>query len=259
MPTLARISTTPLKGTALHHPDEIELGPEGIVGNRRFHLRNERGELFSGYDHGPLVRVVASWDPVNHELRCTFPDGSLVTARTDALGDARTTVFDDRAVTGRVVPGPLADAFSTLVGHRLELICADREGDGPDVHRLSLMSFASVAELGRQGGYDGDLDGRRFRMNLELEGAAPFEEDTWAEHEVAVGHAVIRVLGQIPRCRVTNQDPGTGDHDWSTLTKIAAFRPLISGPDRGIPFGMYAEVVTPGIARIGDPVELAQA
>jgi hypothetical protein len=29
------------------------------------------------------------------------------------------------------------------------------------------------------------------------------------------------------------------------------------GGGRGLPFGMYAEVETPGVARIGDPVEPA--
>jgi hypothetical protein len=64
---------------------------------------------------------------------------------------------------------------------------------------------------------------------------------------------VVEVLGQVPRCRVVNQDPTTGVAEWGTLKAIAAFRPLMHG-DRGIPFGMYAEVRAPGRARVGDPV-----
>lgn len=254
MPTLARLSVTPVKGTALHHPDAVRLDVEGIAGNRRFLLRDERGELFSGYDDGTLVQVVADVDPATEALRCRFPDGTVIAGRTDDLGPALVTDFGGRTVAGHEVLGPFSDAFSGYVGRRLTLIRTDRDGDGPDVHRLSLVSFASVGELGRRGRYDGELDARRFRMNLELEDAAPFEEDTWAGREVAAGEAVLRVLGQIPRCRVTNQDPATGEHEWSTLTKIASFRPLIRGPDRGIPFGMYAEVVTPGTVRLGDAI-----
>jgi hypothetical protein len=252
MPTLGRISTTPLKGTALHHPASVRLDADGIAGNRRFHLRTERGDLFSGYDHGTLVQVRSEVD--DGVLRCTFPDGTVVEGAGGELGEAISTVFDDRVVAGRFVLGPFDDAFSAYCARPLRLVRTDREGDGPDVHRLSLVSFASVADLGRRGSYGGDLDGRRFRMNLELGDAEPFEEDTWAGRHVAIGEATIEVLGQVPRCRVTNQDPRTGEHEWSTLTKIAAFRPSIEGPDRGIPFGMYAEVVTPGEVHVGDTV-----
>ena len=257
MPRLDRISTTPVKGTALHHPDAAQLDADGIAGNRRYHLADERGDLFCGYDEGSLVQVVAALD--GDTLRCTFPDGNVVEGPADATGEPVATVFDERVVQGHVVEGSLSEAFSSFVGRPLRLVKTDREGDGPDVHRLSLLSFASVAELGRRGHYDGDLDGRRFRMNLELGDAEPFEEDTWAGHEVAIGEAIVQVLGQIPRCRVTNQDPRTGEHEWSTLTKIASFRPLIGGAGRGIPFGMYAEVVRPGRVRLGDPVVPASA
>jgi hypothetical protein len=257
MLTLERISITPLKGTALHHPTSVVLEAAGIAGDRRFHLRTEEGDLFSGYDHGPLVQVRAEVE--GGVLRCTFPDGTVVSGPGDDLGEAASTVFDDRVVAGRFVRGPFDDAFSAYCARPLRLVRTDREGDGPDVHRLSLVSFASVADLGRRGSYDGDLDGRRFRMNLELGGAEPFEEDTWAGRHVAIGDATIEMLGPVPRCRVTNQDPDTGEHEWSTLAKIASFRPLIEGPERGIPFGMYAEVITPGEVRVGDAVTPAPA
>ena len=246
-----------MKGTALHHPDAAQLDADGIAGNRRYHLADERGDLCSGYDEGTLVQVVAVLD--GDTLRCTFPDGTVVEGPADATGEPVATVFDERVVQGHIVEGPLAAAFSSFVGRPLRLVKVDREGDGSDVHRLSLLSFASVAELGRRGHFDGDLDGRRFRMNLELGDAEPFEEDTWAGHEVAIGEAIVQVLGQIPRCRVTNQDPRTGEHEWSTLTKIASFRPLIGGAGRGIPFGMYAEVVRPGRVQLGDQVVPASA
>ncbi len=254
MATLGRISVTPVKGTALHHPGEVELTASGIEGNRRFHLVDGHGSLLSGYDVGALVQVAADLR-ADGVLRCTFPDGSVVEGSTDAEGEALQVDFDGRWVAGHAVDGPFDEAFSRYVGKPVRMVRTDREGDGPDVHRLSLLSFASVAELARRGGYDGELDARRFRLNLELDEAEPFEEDTWAGRDVRVGDAVIQVLGAVPRCRVTNQDPATGEHDWPTIRKIASFRPLMAGPSRGIPFGMYAEVRTPGVIRLRDPVE----
>jgi uncharacterized protein YcbX len=252
MATLARISVTPVKGTALQHPDAVHLTPLGIPGNRRFHLVDSRGRLFSGGDHGPLVQVQAVFDPDAETLRVAFPGGRAITAEAARLGAAHTTDFYGRPVPGRFVEGPLAEAFSTYVGRAVRLVRDDVEGDGPDDHRLTVMSTASVRDLGSRSGRP-DLDARRFRMNLELDGCEPFEEDGWEGRMVRAGGAVLRILGQVPRCVVTTQDPATGHKDFDTLKRIAEFRPLIREP-RGIPFGVYAEVEQPGPIAVGDVV-----
>jgi uncharacterized protein YcbX len=90
-------------------------------------------------------------------------------------------------------------------------------------------------------------------MNLELADTAPYEEDGWEGRAVRVGEAVIRVLGQVPRCVATTRDPGSGTRDFDTLRHIAAYRPLMTAP-RGVPFGMYAEVERPGRVAVGDTV-----
>jgi uncharacterized protein YcbX len=250
VPTLARINVSPVKGTALQHLPSADLVDAGIAGNRRFHLADDRGRLYSGLAHGPLVQVVS--EVQDGTLRCAFPDGRVVVATTDDLGDLERTDFDGRAVPGRQVRGEISEAFSEYVGAPVRLFRTERDGDGPDEMPLTMVSFASVAELGRRGEYDGDLDPRRFRINLELDGAAPFEEDAWDGLQVGVGDAVLRVEGQIPRCAVTAQDPTTGLRDWNTLKQIATFRPLMS--TRQVPFGVYATVSRPGHVAVGDEV-----
>ena len=99
-----------------------------------------------------------------------------------------------------------------------------------------------------------DLDARRFRINLEIEGGEPYDEDAWDGELVRVGDATIRVRGAGRRCIVTTLAPETGEKDFKTLNMIARFRPRIGGRG-GLPFGMYAEVVRAGRVRVGDPVE----
>jgi uncharacterized protein YcbX len=248
--TLARINVTPVKGTALHQLDSATLVPQGISGNRRFFLADERGRLYSGLGHGPLVQVICEVD--DGVLRCRFPDGSVAVAPTDELGEVESTDFDGRAVPGRRVGGEVGDAFSKYVGTQVRLFRTERDGDGPDEMPLTMMSFASVEELGRRGSYEGDLDPLRFRINLELDGAAPFEEDSWDRRRVRIGEAVVRIAGQIPRCAVTTQDPRSGLRDWNTLKQIAAFRPLME--TRQVPFGVYATVEEPGHVAVDDTV-----
>ena len=44
---------TPVKSTALHHPDRIRLERWGAVGNRLFYLVDGTGRLFTGARAGP--------------------------------------------------------------------------------------------------------------------------------------------------------------------------------------------------------------
>ena len=249
MPTLARINVTPVKGTALQHVPAAELTEVGISGNRRFFLVDPRDKLYSGLAHGPLVQVVTAFDGTT--LTCRFPDGLEVSATSEDLGAPIVTDFYSRPVPGHVVEGPFGDAFSSYVGETVRLIRTDRDGDGPDELPLTLVSLASVEELGRRGGHP-DLDPLRFRINLEIEGSGPFEEDTWDGGQVRIGEAVVRIAGQIPRCAVTTQDPRTGLHDWNTLKQIARFRPLMA--TRDVPFGVYATVASAGLVTTGDTV-----
>lgn len=255
MVTLGRINVTPVKGTALQHPASVDLVAIGIAGNRRFHLADERGRLFSGLGFGPLVLVTSEVD--NGTLRCRFPDGSVVEAATDDVGELETTDFNGRDVPARPVAGEISLVFTDYVGAKVRLLRTERDGDGPDEMPLTVVSFASVDALGRHGGYDGDLDPLRFRINLELDGAEPFEEETWDEKQVRIGGAVLRIDGQIPRCAVTTQNPATGVQDWNTLKQIASFRPLM--PTRQVPFGVYATVEQPGTVAVGDTVALLDA
>jgi MOSC domain-containing protein len=251
MRTLARINATPVKGTALLHPDRVELTSIGIPGNRRYWLIGSRGELFSGSVHGPLVSVSAVAE--GDRLRVRFPDGREVDGDGGRAGEPVVTDFYGRDVPGHLVDGPFADAWSEHVGAPVRLVRADRDGDGPDEMPLTLVSNASIRALAAGGGLGGDLDSRRFRMNLELDGCEPYEEDTWDGRRVRIGGAVVRVDGQNPRCVVTTQDPVTGLKDWDTLKEIADQRGRSS--EGGLPFGMYAVVEEPGPVSVGDPVE----
>jgi uncharacterized protein YcbX len=253
MPHLERINVTPVKGTALQHPNDATLTSLGIPSNRRFHLIDARGRLFTGGDHGALVLVRSTFDREAEMLSLAFPDGSDVTAAADRLGATHVTDFYGRPVPGRIVLGPFAEAIGAFVGRPLQLVRADQEGDGSDVHRLSLVSRPSVRDLGSRSGRP-DLDPMRFRMDLELDDCRPFDEDTWEGQAVRIGDAVVRLLGPIPRCVVTTRDPSTGRKDFDTLKRIAEYRPLMDRP-RGVPFGMYAEVDQVGRISVGDPVE----
>ncbi|MGY1741646.1 MULTISPECIES: MOSC domain-containing protein [unclassified Blastococcus] len=269
MPVVSRFSTTPVKGTALHHPGSVQLTRNGVEDNRRFHLVDERYRLFNGKHHGPLVRISTRYDAQRQHLTLQFPDRAPVEGTTAEPGEPVVTDFYGRDVPGHLVPGPWSAALSEFVGKPVHLVAADTPGHGVDVHPVTLLSTATMEHL-RRVTPDGDrLDSRRFRMLVELDGCAVHEEDTWAGRRVRLGGATIRVVGPVPRCVVTNENPDTGVVDFSTLKAITRYRgelaadlttPVAHLPDNGaVVFGMYATVEEPGSVAVGDEVELLPA
>jgi uncharacterized protein YcbX len=269
MPFVSRLSTTPVKGTALHSPATVTVTRNGVADNRRFHLVDARRRLFNGKHHGPLVQLTAEYDTAGEHLRLQFPDRRPVEGRATELGEAVTTDFYGRGVDGHLVEGPWSAALSDFVGEEVHLVAVDRPGDAVDVHPVTLVSTATLEHL-RSVTPDGDrLDHRRFRMLVEVDGCDVHEEDTWAGRRVQLGGATLQVVGPVPRCVVTNQDPASGVVDFSTLKAIVRYRgelaadlstPVAHLPDNGaVILGMYATVEQPGEVSLGDPVELADA
>ena len=263
MPVVSRLSTTPVKGTALHSPATVELTWNGVEDNRRFHLVDGRGKLFNGKHHGPLVRITADID--GDELTLRIPGRDPVRATTVALGEPVVTNFYGRDVPGHLLTGPFADALTDFVGEPVRLVATDTPGAAVDVHPVTLVSSATIEHL-RSVTPDGErLDHRRFRMLVELDGTGVHEEDGWVGRRLRLGGATVRVVGPVPRCVVTNENPDSGEVDFRTLKAIVRYRgelaqdlttPVAHLPDNGAAvFGVYATVEQPGEVALGDAVE----
>jgi uncharacterized protein YcbX len=255
MPSVLRMNVTPVKSMALSHPEEVELGAAGVAQDRLFYLVDDEGRLLSGAKFGPLQTIRPRYDPEREHLALMFPNGSVAEGDAAVFSEGLITDFYGRPVRAHVVPGPWTLALSDFVGRSIRLARCDQPGEGTDVYHLTIVSSASAAELAARGGHRGALDAARFRMTFELDGCQPHQEDTWAGRRVRVGKALIRIYGQVPRCVVTTQNPGTGLKDFEALKTIVAYRSLMTD-QKGIPFGMYAEVEHPGRVRIGDRVEV---
>jgi uncharacterized protein len=250
--SVARLCITPVKGLGLLFPDEVDVGADGVFANRRFFLVGEDGRLFSGLDHGPLVRIVPAYGPATNELTLTFPDGRVVDGEV-ALGEEKVTAFWERPVRGRYVEGPWSDAISDYAGKWLRLVRVDDEQTGYDSQPVSILGDASVEELGRRSGANGDVDARRFRMLVALAGSRPHEEDEWLGRPVRIGETLVRVVEPNARCATTSHNPDSGRRDFDTLRAIKDYRGLRDG--KRIDFGVLAAVEEPGRIRVGDPVE----
>jgi uncharacterized protein len=268
MPFVSRFSLTPVKGTALHHPTSLTLTPNGVLSNRRFYLVDARRRLFNGKQHGPLVQLTAEYDDQRQHLSLQIPGREPVQGTPTELSEAVVTDFYGRDVAGHLVEGPWSAALTEFVGEQVHLVAVDSPGEAVDVHPVTLVSSATIEHLRRVTPGGERLDHRRFRMLVEVDGCEVHEEDTWAGRRVRLGEATVHVVGPVPRCVVTNENPDSGAVDFSTLKAISRYRgelamdlttPVAHLPDNGaVIFGIYATVEEPGSVRLDDPVELLE-
>src|SRR4029453_1492937 len=102
-PRLAWISIAPVKGLALVPLEEAHLGPEGVAGDRAFHLVDREGKLVNG-----------------KRLRPATPARPGVTK------------FYGRPGEGRIVRGPWEPALSEYARTTLRLVRVAQPGEGHD-------------------------------------------------------------------------------------------------------------------------------
>ncbi len=254
-----RISIAPVKGLGLVHPGAVEVTRRGVPGDRRFWLTTPEGRLVNGKAQPRLMQVHPEWDEGTRRLALRFPGGDVVEGVAEP-GEAVQAVLWGEPHPSRRVPGPWQDALSEFVGAPLVLLWSEGGAVDRGADRsgwMSIVSRASLERLREAAGAEREMDGRRFRMLLEIDGVAAHEEDTWIGAEVAVGEAVVAPLGDVGRCAVTNCDPDTGVSDLDTLGVLAAYRR--EGQVEPLPFGVWGGVVVPGRVAVGDAVAPAVA
>jgi uncharacterized protein YcbX len=250
--TVARFNVTPVKSTALHHPDSIELRRDGAVGDRRFLFARSDGTRLRGISKAPLMPIVSTWSMADERLTMRFPDGSSVEGSALPVGERIDIKLFDRTVPARAIDPVFTEAARRVVDDEtLSVFRVDEPEFAGGGHRASIISLASVADVGSRGG-DALLDPRRFRMLIELDGVEAYGEDGWRSRRLRVGGAVLRLGQRIHRCVMTNLAPDTGENDFDTLTVLAQHRKV--GTE--LLLGIYGDVERPGRIEVGDSAGL---
>jgi len=114
--------------------------------------------------------------------------------------------------------------------------------------QVSLHSRESLAAAGAALG-DPDLNERRFRHNIVIEGGTAWQEQSWIGGRVRIGDVVFESIVPKIRCLATHANPCTGERDRQVMqTLVKAFAQ--KEPTFGV--GMLSE--SGGEIRIGDAV-----
>lgn len=133
------------------------------------------------------------------------------------------------------------------------------------LHVMAASTLSSLAQLHPLGKWDD----RRFRPNIlfDDEGAEPasaggldgrYAEDSWIGCDLRIGHQVrVHVVAPTLRCPMPTLAQGELPRDGDILRTLVRESSRQLGELGKFPCaGAYAEVVTPGVVRTGDPVEI---
>lgn len=169
--------------------------------------------------------------------------GRVITARTrQHLLGLRATVDADGEplINGRSwQASESAAAVRAAVGEEAELVRYDGRGRF-DVLPLLVATDGAIARLG--------IDRRRLRPNIVIAGVDGLAERHWPGRRIRIGDARIGVAKLRSRCVMTTFDPDTQEQDVSVLRRIVK--------EFGGRMALDCAIVTGGVIRVGDPVEL---
>jgi hypothetical protein len=206
------------------------------------------------------------------QVRITLPGGKIVDS-TDADADAilsevlnepvrLTATPPPGATLDRAVPDAvLRDGITAQVpADVIQIGAGSPPGtffDFAPLHLLTTGTLARIAELSPFG----KSDFERYRPNIVIRSIKPgFTENDWLNRDLRVGpDLVLRVIARTPRCAVPTLAHGDLPRNTEALRVLARHNritPMESmGPEPCA--GVYAEVLTPGRVRTGDPVRLS--
>lgn len=202
----------------------------GLVGDRGWAIYDADEKMASGKNTRRFRRM----DPV-FDVTSRMVDG----ARVPQIQVGSSLWLDAGSVDAD-------DLVSAHMGHPVRLK-PERDIAHFDDGQVSLLGTASLSALGALLD-ESAVDARHFRTNLLLDTAEPWVEEAWIGQILRIGDVVLRVVGQVQRCRTINlaQDGAKAHH---RILKTV-------GVHRNMRLGVYADVVEPGTLHFGDEIIL---
>lgn len=244
--TLAHIWRHPLKAIGREPMSEAVLAPGAWLSHDRvWAVAHENAKLdgrwarkvnfLRGVTEPALMAATSELGEDGATLTLDHPEAGQVTIRPDDPNDTPALLAWLASIWPADYPTPkgvyrASDAHLT---------------DAPDPW-LSLHTLASHQAVEKRVGEP--LSIHRWRGNLWLDGASPWEEFGWVGKRIAIGSAVLRVTERIERCKVTMANPDTGLRDADPLAALRSW----GHQD----FGVFAEVIEGGRIAHGDRAEV---
>ena len=259
MPKVTALYRYPVKGFTPEPVEHITVLPGGrVAGDRVLNFRfADAPAADTGWCrkyHGVvlantpgLARLKVRFDERRQRLTIHAENKMLADDSLDAAGrqrvvDAITAYvlsLDENPLTGQPQHLPLK-----LVGDGTTPRYQDNEAGQVTLHSRESLASAGVA-LG-----DANLDERRFRHNIVIDGVAAWEEQSWPGGKVRVGDVAFETVVPKVRCLATHANPLTGERDLQVMQRLVK---MFAQKEPTFGVGMLSQAG--GEIRVGDVVE----
>ncbi|WP_174298625.1 MOSC domain-containing protein [Sphingomonas bacterium] len=263
---LSSIHCFPVKGLGGCAMTETPIEARGIAGDRRWMIIDQRNRFVTRREVPAMASLNVTPSRTGLTIRSATESSHAIMPGDEApLVDAR--VWRD-TVSVRV-GNDAADAFlSEALGRPVRLAhqhdssrrAIDPRYSRPDDHvsladgfPLLITTMASLDALNDRLAVPVTM--ARFRSNLVIADAAPWQEDRW--RRIRIGAVEMEIARPCSRCIVVTQQPDTGER-LEGNEPLATLRAMGRLAADGIMFGQNAIIRRPGTLSIGDRVEVIE-
>ncbi|MCP2015162.1 uncharacterized protein YcbX [Deinococcus sp. HSC-46F16] len=223
----------PIKSIGGERLTSAEINRRGLVGDRFWAVEDEEGKFGSGKTTRRFRRMEGLL-----EFRAFLRDGP----------DVPMLALPDGAEVLATSPEATA-ALRERTGQQVA-VTAEREVSHFDEGALHLLTTSALGRLAQVHG--APVDVRRLRNNITLD-TSPAQghlEEEWVGRHLALGEElIVEIAYLMPRCVMVNMAQHDLPEDNRVLKSISEINPDVC-------LGAFAQVVQPGIVRLGDTARL---
>jgi len=269
---VSSLNIYPLKSARGIALGEADLHAAGLVGDRQLMLVAPDGQFVTQRELPELARLQVQHD--GDGFRLWLDENSSVSVSADDFSQ-RKPVSVWRSIVDAAVAADAANAaLSDWFGRPLQLVLFDAQARrmsnpdwaGPDApvrfadgYPVLITTTASLEALNAdmQARGEGTVTMDRFRANIVIDGALPWQEDRWAA--IRIGGLRFDLVKPCSRCIMTSQDQASGAR--SVPSPLPAMGRLRMSGDRRVPgplFGWNAVPRDEGRLKLGNTVEVLE-
>ncbi len=260
--TIKGLYIYPIKGISGVSIIKSNVEKNGLQHDRRYMLADMEGQMISQRNHPVLTqvrptRIAGAWS-IQYK-------GNTIDVKDDTFSDVQyeVEVWDSR-FRANEVSLKISTWFSEHLGMPCRLMAMPNkearinEFQKPpykttvsfaDGYPILTLGTASLAYLNDK--LDSPIQADRFRANILIETTEPHVEDSWTDFKIGE-QLVCRNIKACVRCQVITIDQETGLKGKEPTRTLASYRKF----EKGIYFGSNVIVMSEGIIKVGDEIEL---
>ena len=260
---LQNIFCYPLKGARGITLENTCIDYLGVRGDRRWMIVDKTNRFISQRTH-PMLALIEPSLGKEDGIRLNAPGMEELYISPLNSSPERVSVEIWSDICSAVSVSRRADEwFSTYLNDDVQLVYMDREcrrrvdpdyGNAEDLvsfadgYPILIISDASLKDLNAR--LSDPVPMNRFRPNLVISGAEPFEEDSWTQ--IKIEEITLSIVKSCARCQVITIDQNTGKASKEPLRTLSTYR-KVGGK---VHFGQNAIPRTNGTIRVGAEISV---